>query len=182
MIDAPEAGAPHPVLIYVRIALLRAGPQDLPVSRRLLPATVVAYLLVSLLVGSLLLEDVENSLLLVLIDSAFTLVSYRVLLGLSGRPERFRQTAAAMFGFQTVASPLLLGGMTLFRRYGENTSWQVPVTLLMLGLSLWAVAVNVRILRAATEWSVSVCIAAVFALALLGQLLALLLQPGGFAT
>jgi len=182
VIDAPGATAPHPVLLYVRIALLKAGPQDLPASRRLLPATVAAYVLMSLLLGSLLLDDIDNSLLLVLIDSAFTLTCYRLLLRVAGRPERFVQTAAALFGFQAIASPILMSGLSLFRRYGENSPWQAPVTLLMLALAIWTILVNVRIIRAATEWTVSACIGVVFALALLGQLLALLLQPGGFAT
>ncbi len=182
MIDAPGADAPHPILLYVRIALLKAGPQDLPASPRLLPATVAAYVLVSLLLGSVLLKDVDNSLLLVVIDCAFTLTCYRLLLRAVGRPERFAQTAAALFGFQAVAAPVLMSGLSLYRSYGQDSPWQVPVTLLMLALAIWTIVVNVRIIRSATEWTVSACIGVVFALALLGQLLALLLQSGGVAT
>lgn len=182
MIDAPGAGALHPLMLYVRIALLKAGPDDLPVSRALLPFTVAGYVLVGLLLGSLVSEGGEGGVLLVALDTAFTLAWYWVVLTLAQRPERFNQTAAAVFGFQTVASPLAVAAATLFRRFGDDPTWQLPVAVLIMAAGIWVLVVNVRILRAATEWSLPVCAALVFSLALLSQLLALSLQPGGAAT
>ena len=82
MIDAPGAGALHPLVLYVRIALLKAGPDDLPVSRTLLPFTVAGYVLVGLLLGSLVAEGAEGGALLVALDTAFTLAWYWVCVAL----------------------------------------------------------------------------------------------------
>lgn len=182
MIDAPETGAPHPVWIYVRIALLKAGPQDLPVSRQLLPVTVVACILLSLALGAVLPGDTDNGLFLVLFDSLLTLGWYWVVLQVARRPERFAQTSAAVFGFQMVMAPLFALISWLFLRYMNDTTWQLPVSVLMLAVALWTLTVAGRILRAATDWSMSICVALVFAQALASRSLALLLQPGGFAT
>ena len=182
MINASKAGATHPVWIYVRIALLRAGPQDLPVSRQLLPVTAVACILLSLALGTLLPSEADSGLFLVLFDSLLTLGWYWLVLRVARHPERFAQTTAAVFGFQLVMAPLFALVSWLFLRNMNDTTWQVPVSLLMLAVALWTLTVVGRILRAATDWSMSMCVALVFAQALASRSLALLLQPGGFAT
>src|SRR5215469_17570416 len=110
------------VQLYVQIALLRRGPQDLPVSRLLLALTVAGYVGVNALVSGLLPPSTGWPAQLA-IDVLFTLAWYAALLQLTGRSERFLQTATAVFGLRSVLAPLLIGSQSLLLRYQHDTTW-----------------------------------------------------------
>ena len=139
--------------LFVQIALLRRGPQDLPASMLLLALTVLGYVCVNLLLSSALPPD-PHWLALVLVDTAFMLLWYLALLRLVGRPERFLQTTTAVFGIQLVLSPLLIASEWLVRRFGEDGSqWQLAVVCVWLLAISWVITANSYIVRAALDWS-----------------------------
>ena len=165
------------IRLFTQIALLRRGPQDLPASRLLLALTVAAYLFVNFIVSTALPPDSRWRESLA-VDTLFTLVWYLLLLRLVGRPERTLQTTTAVFGFQTVLAPLLVGSEWLIRRFGEDSTWQVPITCAGLLLFVWLIAINSHVVKAALEWSATSSVALVILQTLAGWLLQFaLFQP-----
>jgi hypothetical protein len=164
------------IRLYTQIALLRRGPQDLPASRLLLALTVVGYVAVNAVVSSVLPPEPHWQGAL-LVDTAFMLAWYTALLTLVGRPERFAQTAAAVFGFQTVLAPLMIGAEWLIRRVGEDATWQLPLTAVGLLLFAWLIAANSHVVRAALGWSASASVALVILQMLVGWLVGFTLFP-----
>lgn len=95
------------ITIWFDICLLRAGPQDLPVSRELLWLSAGAYTLVSFLL-SYSGYPAGEALLVALLDLGLLIGFAVVLLYLRGRPERLNQTLTALAG-----SGALLGLISL---------------------------------------------------------------------
>ena len=172
----PEGVAPL-ARLYTDIAFLRRGPEDVPFSRRVLGLTVIAYMLLSLLLSTLMPVVADNRIALIAVDSALGLGWYWVVLRLAGHPERFLQTVAAIFGYQTVLQPAFVAVTWLFLRYMKDPTWQAPVSLLLLVLAIWMLAVNARILRSATGWSQFACLSVVLLQSLLGRLVETALFP-----
>ena len=166
--------------LFMQIALLRRGPQDLPVSRALLTLTVCGYVAVNGLVSVLMPPEASWPLSLA-VDVLFTLAWYAALLQLAGRSERFLQTATAVFGFQSVLAPLLIASEWIMRRYGQDTSWQLPIALGGLAVVVWLIAANSHVVKAALEWSSGTSVALVILQIVTGQLLMLALFPAGSA-
>jgi len=166
------------IRLYVQIALLRRGPQDLPVSRLLLILTICGYTAVNALVSSLLPPGSGWAPQLAL-DVLFTLAWYAALLQLTGRRERFLQTATAVFGFQSVLSPLLLASEWLMRRFGQDTTWQLPIAVAGLALVIWLIAANSHVVKAALDWSSASSVALVILQIVAAQLLVFALFPAG---
>jgi hypothetical protein len=165
------------IQLYTQIALLRRGPQDVPASALLLGLTVLGYFVINFLVSSLLPLS-EPWLAELLLDVAFTFVWYIVLLRLVGKPERFLQTATAVFGFQAVLSPVLVIAGWLVHRFAQDTVWQLPVTAIWLGLLIWVIAANSHVVKAALEWSSGASVALVILQTIAGSLLLFALFPG----
>ncbi|HUL45880.1 MAG TPA: hypothetical protein VLV25_02135 [Steroidobacteraceae bacterium] len=166
------------IRLYVQIALLRRGPQDLPASRLLLILTVCGYAAVNALVSSLLPPSTGWPPQLA-IDVLFTLAWYAALLQLTGRSERFLQTATAVFGFQAVLSPLLIGSEWLMRRFGQDTTWQLPIAVAALALVIWLIAANSHVVKAALDWSSATSVALVILQIVASELLLFALFPPG---
>jgi hypothetical protein len=148
------------IRLFVQIALLRRGPQDVPSSALLLLLTVLGYLAVSF-AFSAVLTPVKGWVAQLLVTTLFTLVWYGVLLQLVRRPERTLQTTTAVFGFQAVLAPLSVGVDWLIRRYINDATWQAPVTCAGLLLLAWLIAANSYIVKAALEWSGTASVALV---------------------
>jgi hypothetical protein len=164
------------IRLFTEIALLRRGPQDVPASPLLLALTVCGYLAVTLVLGALLPPDAhwwQEP----LIDTVFTLLWYVALLRVLGRPERTLQTTTAVFGLQTVLSPLLIATEWLARRFSQDSSWQVPITCAWLLLVIWLIAANSHVVKAALEWSATSSVALVILQTLVGGLLFFALFP-----
>ena len=96
---------------------------------------------------------------------------------LAHHPERFLQTTTAVFGFQLVLAPLFTLGMALFLKVRGDPSWELPASLLIMALGIWALVVNARILQSATQWPVFACAALVLAQALAARGVLLALFP-----
>ncbi|MBS0364506.1 MAG: hypothetical protein JSR67_01635 [Proteobacteria bacterium] len=169
--------------LLTRIAALRRGPQDLPASPLLLALTVLAYLALNLAMGAALPPLPQGRAapaswpLQLLVDALFTLTWYGVLLRSVGRAERSVQTLTALFGFQLLVAPLLVGSEWLMRRFIDDDAWRLPIALAGMLLVIWLIAVNAHIVRAALEWSISASVALVILQIVAAQLLLLALFP-----
>jgi hypothetical protein len=84
--------------IFLDIVLWRRGPQDLPASGVLVAITIAAYVLVGAVQLALLDEAGATWLVFLVADPALLAATVWLLLRLYGHPERFQQTAAAVFG------------------------------------------------------------------------------------
>jgi hypothetical protein len=175
--DSNPTGPAGLARLYTDIAFFRRGPADVPFSRRVLGLTVVAYLLLSLALSTVMPVVADNRVALILVDSALGLGWYWVVLKVAGRPERFLQTASAVFGFQTALQPLFVAVTWLFIQYMKDPTWQAPVSLLLLVLAIWMLAINARVLRLATEWPQFACIGVVMLQSLAGRLIEMSLFP-----
>jgi hypothetical protein len=159
------------VRLYTQIALLRRGPQDLPASALLLALTIIAYLAINLLMNGLAPPpgpsnkatdaEVHSFPAQLLLDTAFTLVWYVVLLRLARRPERTLQTSTAVFGFQIVLTPLLFSASWLWLRFSPDQAWAVPAELFEMIVVVWIIAANSLIVKSALEWSGAASVALV---------------------
>src|SRR5687767_4391035 len=135
--------------LFTQIALLRRGPQDVPASAVLLALTVLGYFTVNALV-SLVLPPIPGPWILhLLVEVFFMLTWYAVLLRVVKRPERFLQTATAMFGYQLVLSPLLIASSWLIQRFPQESVWLFPVLIIALILAVWLIAAGGNVLKAA---------------------------------
>src|SRR5215469_15614439 len=125
------------IRLYTQIALLRRGPQDVPAAALVLTLTVGLYCLV-FCAASVLLPVAEDPLVAhLLLDVAFTLVWYFLLLKLLGRSERILQTTTAVFGFETIIAPVLVLCGYLIRRFQHDSLWSLPISLMGLALFVW---------------------------------------------
>jgi hypothetical protein len=168
------------VRLYAQIALLQRGPQDLPASRLLLLLTVCGYAAVNALVSTLLPPSSGWAAPLA-IDIGFMLAWYAALLRLAGRSERFLQTTTAVFGFQALLSPLLIASEWLMRRFGQDSTWQLPIAVAGLALVAWLIAANSHVVKAALDWSSASSVALVILQIVAGQLLLFAFFPPGAA-
>jgi len=84
--------------ICLDIVLWRRGPQDLPVSSLLLAIAVAVYVAVSAVQLALLRETAATWIFFVVVDPLLLAAWVWLVLRLYGHPERFLQTASAVFG------------------------------------------------------------------------------------
>lgn len=156
--------------LFAQIALMRRGPQDLPASGLLLTCTVVAYVGINCLVSSVF-PPARNWPALLFVDVGFLLLWNALLLQLAGRPERTVQTTTAVFGYQLPLAPLLVALQWLAQRFHGDATWEGPLMLVWLGVLVWLVVANSRIVSASLEWSIPASVALVIVQTLADELL-----------
>ena len=164
--------------LFVQISLLKRGPQDLPASPTLLAMTALAYFVVNYLVYSMLPAITQPWRQHLISDVLYTLLSLALILKVAGKPERYLQTATAIFGYLVVLSPLTLFAGWLLDRYQAEPSVQFPVALFGLLLFVWMIAVGQQVLKAALELSTLASVVLVILWIFTGQLLIFYLFPG----
>jgi hypothetical protein len=165
------------VRLFTQIALLRRGPQDVPAYPLLLALTVAAYFLINVALSTVLPPLSGPWLAHLTVEIVFTFVWYALLLNLVRRPERFVQTATAVYGFHALLSPLVVTVMWLTRRFDQESVWHSAAALLSLAVLIWMITANSYIVKAALEWSMPQSVALVILQTLSGDLLALSLFP-----
>ncbi|MBV8851822.1 MAG: hypothetical protein JOZ93_03045 [Sinobacteraceae bacterium] len=165
------------IRLFAQVALLRRGPQDLPASALLLGLTIAGYFAVNFLISSLLPPFQGPWIAHLCVDVVFMFAWYTLLLRIVGKPERFLQTATAVYGFQLILSPLLIAAEGLTRRFPQDSLGQFAISLLSLGMLIWIIAANSHIVKAALEWSLLPSVALVILQTLAGTLLMLELFP-----
>jgi hypothetical protein len=149
------------VRLFAQIALLRKGPQDLPAVPALLAATIAAFVIINCLV-SLTLPPIPGPWFYQLLcEVVFTCLWYALLLRFFKRPERFVQTLTAIFGYQTLLTPLWIATVWLVQQYSSDDTLRLPTSLMGLVVVVWRVAINVRIVKAALEWGTASSVALV---------------------
>jgi len=140
------------------ILLLRAGPEDLPASSRLLWGSFATLVALQTGLGAWLMPEDSSILPQALLSGLASLAWLAVVLRLFGRPERFTQTASAMLGIACLFAPISLPVIAAIRpQAGEAVEWS-PLVMLAFGISLFLVYVNGRLLRAAIERPLLQCI------------------------
>ncbi|MFI4869196.1 MAG: hypothetical protein ACHQDD_07585 [Steroidobacterales bacterium] len=156
----PRTGADLVALarIYLAIAIWRRGPQDLPAVGILLPLTIGAYVLLSAAVGACLPSMRPGWLPQVGLDTLFLLVWYWLLLTIARRRERYRQTATALFGLQTLLAAPSMVLVWLMQRLSRDDSLRLPVYIAALALAVWTLVAIGHILRSALERSLGLCL------------------------
>jgi hypothetical protein len=162
--------------LFTQIALSRKGPQDLPASPLLLALTVLGYFLVNYGVN-LLMPAVDLWRLHLLVDVAFTLAWYWILLKAFAKPERFLQTATAMFGYQLVLAPLWIAAVYLSRRYSDDAALQFPAAVIGLAIAIWVIRAGGYVLKAALELPMVACVVLIILQILAGQLVLFAMSP-----
>lgn len=143
------------IRLYFQLVSLRCGPQDVPASPALLAITLAIYFAVNSGFGVMLLPSEGPWWLKTAADMVLTFIWYFALMRVTHKPERFLQTATAVFGYQIVLTPPLIFQVWLIRSTGENSAWQLPLLVVYTALIVWLIRVNVRIVQAALEWKVS---------------------------
>jgi hypothetical protein len=147
--------------LYTQIALMQRGPQELPASVLLLVLTVCGYFVVNAGLSALL--PTAHWLPALLLGMGFTLVWYVLLLRAARRAERVLQTTTAVFGLNTVLSPFMVPANWLFARFSAEQAWPPWLLVGVIVLTVWTVAANSQVLRAALEWSTIACVLLVLA-------------------
>jgi hypothetical protein len=170
---APRSGLLVLARMYIDIALWRRGPQDLPAVGILLPLTVAAYVLLNVALGEALPSLRERWASQVFADTAFIALWYWLLLALAHRRERYLQTAAALFGLQTVlAAPSILSAW-LLQRFAHDSVWLTVSYAGALAILAWTVVAIGHVLRAALERPLALCLLLAFAQILAEELVLL---------
>jgi hypothetical protein len=146
---------------YVDIVLFRKGPEDLPASQLLLILTIAANVLLTLILSAALPLPDHNRVAVAGVGVAFVLAWYWALLRVAGRPARFLQTATAVFGFELILLPAYGLVRMLHPEQPGELVYRVPILLLGAVIEIWTLAVNGRIVRSATQWSLPVSVAVV---------------------
>jgi len=143
--------------IFIDIILLRARPQDVSFSYRLLAITaitsIVSYILVLEPASPELAQYLgkQNSIIMISVaEHAFFAATVWVILKLRGFTGRFVQAMTAMFGVSTIIRLLVWLVMGLLATNPETSGTGVA-GFLIIGLSLWIWVVYAHIFRETLE-------------------------------
>jgi hypothetical protein len=138
------------IIAFVEIAFHRRSPGDLPASRVFFGAVLAVYLVVGL-VTTRYLHLVAYPELMVLFEAALGLAFIWGVLRAFERERRFRQTACAVLGTDTllnlVTVPLVLWHGSL---HAPNTDTTIPQILFVL-VAIWSVDISAFIMARALE-------------------------------
>jgi len=158
VVDSRAGGWRRAFRTFLDIVLFRQGPEDLPVSQSLLLVIIAANVLLGLVLDAALPRSEFNRIPLAIAEVAFVLAWYWALLKVARRPERFLQTATAVFGVSIIILPVYTLAQYLVVGHKPD---DLPAIVLLFGLviEVWLISVNVRILHSATQWPISVCVA-----------------------
>ncbi len=136
---------------FAAIAFLRAGPQDLPAGRSLIPVSLSLYLLVDL-AQAMPRFDLARQIMIAVLDALLLAAFVQLLLRSTRRSARFRQTLGALYG---AGAFLGLFGIPLAWRLEAVDpvagSLPVGVTLLLFVYLGWNLVVMAHVLRHALD-------------------------------
>jgi hypothetical protein len=138
------------ILAFVDIALHRKSPEHLPASRFFFAAVLVVYLAVAL-VTTRCLEIVAYPELMIAFETVLGLAFVWSVLRLFERQRRFRQTACAVLGTDTLLNLLTVPLVLWHRSLGApDTEATVPLVLYVL-VAIWSIDVSAFIMARALE-------------------------------
>jgi hypothetical protein len=175
--DRPSNPLNEILRLFVGIARLRNGPEDLPASRMLLAATIAVSIIPDAIQLTVLPDGfVGSKVALIAVLNVYVLLWFAMLLRVARKPERYVQTVTAVYGSQLIIAPALVFTAWFLLTYQKDPLWQTPAILLRLVVEVWTLVVMARILRSATQWPMFGCLV----LAVMCELLALLLVGAVF--
>ena len=164
------------IFAFVEIALHRRGPDELPASQFLFGIVLVAYLAVAfttLRLGA----AVTHPILLLIVDTAFSLTFIWSVLKAFKHERRFKQTASALLGTDTLLNllsiPLLLWGKALESGGGDNSGLAILFAL----LAIWSIDISGFVLSRALDRAYFLGVAIMLGYVLLSISLRLTLFP-----
>jgi hypothetical protein len=128
-----------PLKIFLGICLLRANPQDLPTSNRLMLAALVAYGLADV-IGVLDMLSLDSAVLAAAVDTLLLIVATHVALRWRNAVIRFPQTLSALAGCGALLSLLAWAAAGLTREW-------LPPPWVWAPFLLWYTLVFGHILR-----------------------------------
>lgn len=143
---------------FLDILSLRAGPEDLPSSPRLLAAVFVLLVVLQTGLGAWLMPSEGALLPQALLSGLVSLGWLALVLRLFGKPERFVQTGTAMLGIACAFAPIAIPVLATVRPIPGQPVAVSPLALLAFAISLYLIYINGRILRAAIERPLFQCI------------------------
>ncbi|MGR9115803.1 MAG: hypothetical protein ACU85E_08550 [Gammaproteobacteria bacterium] len=136
--------------LFFDICLLKKGPQDIPPSYGLLYCLIVVYALISFLV-LFTAADWQNAVLQIPVEIVLVIVFTKFMLSLVRKPERYVQTACALFGTDALISFFALPSVASMTA-GKVTLLAFAV---MLGFTVWHWLVIGHVFRHALSQSLS---------------------------
>ncbi|HUG72122.1 MAG TPA: hypothetical protein VMK82_01745 [Steroidobacteraceae bacterium] len=162
----------------VGIVRFRKGPEDLPASTSLLAAALAGAVLLRIALLSIPTAETRiNPVVVMLLDFGITLLCVFVALRAAGHSARFLQTITAIFGAQVVLAPALFASRWMLLTYYEQPGIGGMARLFYVVVSVWMLAVLVRILRSATGWPLFACVLLALTIEVLVLVAALTLFP-----
>ena len=156
--------------LFAQIALSRKGPQDLPASYLVLALTVAGFWLIRYAV-SLVAPPADHWRLHLIVEVAFTLSWYAVLLRAVGRAERFVQTATAIFGSWLVLGPPWIVALHFSQVLPEKHLLYAPMVLIALAMAIWIIRASSYVLKHALEMPIAACVLLTILQTFTGELL-----------
>ena len=138
------------ILAFVDIALHRQSPANLPSSRFFFTAVLVVYLAVAL-ITTRYLDIVAYPELMTAFETVLGLAFIWSVLRLFERQSRFRQTACAVLGTDTLLNVLTVPLVLWHRSLGAaETDTTLPLLLYVL-VAIWSVDISAFIMARAIE-------------------------------
>ena len=138
------------ILAFVDIAFHRRGPEHLPASSFLFTAVLVVYFVVSLLTTHYL-NIVAHPLLMTELQTVLGLAFIWSVLRAFERQRRFRQTACAVLGTDTLLNLLSLPLAFWHRSLGAPEAQTTIPEILFILVAIWSVDISAFIMARALE-------------------------------
>jgi len=138
----------HWLTTFINLCKLKAGPQDLPVSRELMYASVFAYWLMGVVL-TLVNQTFGQSIFLSLVQTIILVFVCKVVLWIAKKPERSLQALTALAGSGALIA-VLAWPLLMWMGQGEITG-DHPLAILWLLLVIWETVVIGHIFRHALE-------------------------------
>jgi hypothetical protein len=146
--------------VVVDIVFLRRGPENMPASNTLLGIVVVVYVALYTLAYSVFILPAlpvvpATWALQIACAALLELLWFRIGFQLAGKPERFTQTATAVFAASTLFIPALalIGSLMPYMAQGATAQPPALASFLTAFIAIWMLVILIRIVRAAFEWS-----------------------------
>lgn len=138
------------------IALLRRGPDVLPTSTALLAIVVALHAGLNAVLAVKFASAMAIWPLALALSIAFTFGWWFITLKRANKPERFTQTMTAMFGVNALFVPIVMPiALTFINQPKDGEPAGGGLALLVLAVLVWALAINVHIVRSALEWPIA---------------------------
>jgi uncharacterized membrane protein YbaN (DUF454 family) len=162
--------------LFAQIAISRKGPQDLPASYLLLALTVIGYWVIRYLVSAAM-PPTEHWRLHLLVEVVFSLVWYAVLLRVVGKPERFMQTATAIFGSWLLLHPPWDIIVHFWQGLPQQHALYRPLAILALAIAIWIIRAGSYVLKHALELPILACVILTILQTFTGEMLMRAVSP-----